>query len=1340
MSDDAAPLNFVERPNPIDTRGGYLDHGDPEYKCQFCGAFMWYDERLNKRRNANNPSFSLCFLQGTVQLPLFKESPEFIKKMLTGTDRLSKHFQNNLRGYDMVFAITSLGGKVDKTVHQGKGPNMFQLQGSNYHLIGSMKPKEKDYAKFSQLYNVDTENEVPNRQTVMSKSKTSTTGGGKKNLKKEIIEPLIKMLDEVNLYVKHFRAASYRFASNADETFHMRIISDRVGLDGRNYTNPTVPEIAALIPGDFVKEMPERDIIIEEKTTGSLQRISEIHPSYLALQYLLIHIFGEDGFRPGIQKGFLGKPKTKKTKCISMRQWFAFRIQEREAESNTLLLSRRLFQQYVVDAYTAIESNRLKYIKLNQSKIRYENYSSIKEAAESWDINMGEQGNPISIPSLFTGGPRYMVQSYYDAMAICKHYGFPDLFITFTCNPKCPEITRYVKEHGLNANDRPDIICRIFKIKLESLMFDVTEKKLLGKTVAAMYTMEFQKRGLPHAHILLFMDQKSKLPTSDEINNIICVEIPDKDNKPELYEIIKDSMIHGLCGAANKNSPCMVDGKCSKMYPKSHSELNRVGKDGYSIYRRRRSSSFIEKGDFNCDNRWVVPYNEKYVSTAEAIWRIYKFPIQFRTTPVQKLSFHIEGKKPCYFRKDANIDEVLEKSINEDSQLTAWFYLNQINPTANQYLYSKIPAHYTWQGQRKQWRERKKGFSLGRINYVPRRMEPEYFMRILLNIFRGPKSFDDIKTYKGVIYNTYKEACFARGILDDDHIFIDSLLDAKKWCFGPQLRNLFANMILSECLSRPDHVWEQTWEHLSEDIKVMKRNEYNNPDLNLTDADKRNYTLVEIEKLMLMNGSSLLGIENLPKPSRESIDNSNHLIVEEMKYNREEQKEKHDNWEEFFFVYGFGGTGKTFMWKTLSAAVRYCGMIVLNTTSSGIASLLLPGGRTAHSRFGIPITPDDNTSCTMTPNSDVAKLMEEASLIIWDEAPMMSKYCFENLDRSLNDCVGKFGTKPFGGKVVVFGGDFRQILPVIHGAGRAEIVLSALNASYLWEHCKVLKLTKNMRLLSNKLSVDQAKEIIEFSNWILDGGDGKISEPNDGEALIDILEEFLITNVDDPIEAISREIYGDVELLQEKKDPTFFQERAILAPTNDDVNTINQSMLDKLPGEEKIYSSSDSIDPTDLESAENLIFTPVFLNSIKISGLPMHSLRLKIGAHVMLLRNLDPKGGLCNGTRLQVTQMADHVLEAMVITGDRARDLVLIPQIFIKPSDTKLPFKMRRTQFPIAFAFAMTINKSQGQSLTEVGLYLPRPVFSHGQLYIALSRVTSKKGLQILIVDKKGQI
>jgi ATP-dependent DNA helicase PIF1 len=150
-----------------------------------------------------------------------------------------------------------------------------------------------------------------------------------------------------------------------------------------------------------------------------------------------------------------------------------------------------------------------------------------------------------------------------------------------------------------------------------------------------------------------------------------------------------------------------------------------------------------------------------------------------------------------------------------------------------------------------------------------------------------------------------------------------------------------------------------------------------------------------------------------------------------------------------FFVDGFGGSGKTYLWNVLSYRFRSEGKIVLNVASSGIASLLLPGGRTAHSQFGIPLVLTEESCCRIDKQGAKGELLKITSLIIWDEAPMINKLAFEAFDKTMRDIMNKHipgaSNLPFGGKTIVFGGDFRQILPVIPKGGRADVVHATIN-------------------------------------------------------------------------------------------------------------------------------------------------------------------------------------------------------------------------------------------------------------------------------------------------------
>ncbi|PWZ14792.1 hypothetical protein Zm00014a_020044 [Zea mays] len=283
---------------------------------------------------------------------------------------------------------------------------------------------------------------------------------------------------------------------------------------------------------------------------------------------------------------------------------------------------------------------------------------------------------------------------------------------------------------------------------------------------------------------------------------------------------------------------------------------------------------------------------------------------------------------------------------------------------------------------------------------------------------------------------------------------------------------------------------------------------------------------------------------------------------------------------------------------------------------------------------------------------------------------MTHRNAFEALDRSLRDLLSlksaQSATIPFGGKVIVLGGDPRQILPVIEGGNRAQIINAAITNLPLWNSVTVLHLTQNMRLRSKDLIDSEKTELADFSAWILNIGNGNIpaiQKPGEMEPTwIQIPSEFLLLPQEDHISALIATVYP--EITESYNDPTYLQQRAVLTPTNEIADLINEHVVDLIPGTHKQYLSCDRIaSQSNTGGTLDILYPVKFLNSVNSNNFPQHKLLLKEGVPIILLRNLNQSEGLCNGTRLIITALGDMVLEAQILTGTHAGKKVLIPRM-----------------------------------------------------------------------------
>jgi hypothetical protein len=429
--------------------------------------------------------------------------------------------------------------------------------------------------------------------------------------------------------------------------------------------------------------------------------------------------------------------------------------------------------------------------------------------------------------------------------------------------------------------------------------------------------------------------------------------------------------------------------------------------------------------------------------------------------------------------------------------LTGFFACCASNEAARDFTYQEFPQHFVWNKTQKIWTPRQKGNTIGRMYIASPNSGERFYLRLLLTVVKGPTSYECLRTVNNVLHDTFKSACMARGLLEDDDEWIKCLEEAAIMRTGYQLRRLFS-VILTQCMPlNPNLLWNKFAMNICDDLANKLRTIFVIP--NPTESQIQDYGLYLLNQLLQESGKTLADFPPMPQPTKNwSTITGNRLIWEHRQLQSDVEQLDQSNVDclnegqrtaytkitssvfenkgTTFFLNGGAGTGKTFLYNTIAAICRSLGHIVITVASSGIASLLLVGGRTTHSTFCIPLDILENSFCGFTKQSIHAELFKLAKLIIWDEVPMQHRHCVEAVDRTLQDiCDSK---KAFGGITVVLGGDFRQILPVIPKGVREEIVAASLRRSEVWKNIIVLTLDYNMRLNSSESAT------VQFSNFL----------------------------------------------------------------------------------------------------------------------------------------------------------------------------------------------------------------------------------------------------------------
>lgn len=588
-------------------------------------------------------------------------------------------------------------------------------------------------------------------------------------------------------------------------TVHIQLLPGPAGAGihvGRTNLPTTRDDVAVLYSDHDGLPRQQHQLIIQNRASPNaepLQIVKIVHPLLDAMLYPLLDPYSVIGWHTGMYHAIENGTR----KHVTIREHAAYQMAIRD-DQEYLQDSRKLFLQWLVDKALRVQEDKLQWLQENQSALRRDSLQNIGDfnnlarrnvlSNDQPAVANPETSVPVLLPSTFIGGPRHAMNTMHDMLAMFMQLGAATFFVTFTANPAWSEINASLNP-GNRRDLRPDIGNRVFHCKQKRFKDLVTKEAFFGNIRYYGYYVEMQKRQIPHSHWIIAVDPPHNSRNPEYIDRVICAEIPDPEVDSELYEIVCNNYLR-LC-----TEICSLDGDftCKKNFPKAFQDHTQVQLNGYPLYRRRDNGRHVikKRGQIpvRLDNRHVVPYNPylakmfgchinvehlsgirvikyifnyinkghdvahiaeivsseitneikryrtlRYIGSSEAHWHLMKYNMYGLSHAVERLTVHTKNDRAVYF-PDGQAGPAAQTAANCDTQLTAFFKLNAINPAARDYLYRDIPQGFVWNKQTKTWTASVcQTRRIGHIFQVPPSNLELVATRLLLHHVKGPRT------------------------------------------------------------------------------------------------------------------------------------------------------------------------------------------------------------------------------------------------------------------------------------------------------------------------------------------------------------------------------------------------------------------------------------------------------------------------------------------------------------------------------------------------------------------------------------------------------------------------